>query len=101
MAGVTFCVVAPEYPWYALLLVALAAAADRPRWLPVAVAAWPAYLVGPLHWDHTATRATAYGLAALAVALAAATTTARTRAGDRRRVLTVRAVPTARRSPGG
>jgi len=71
MVGVTFCVVAPEYPWYALLLVALLAAADRPRWLPVAAAAWPAYLVGPLHWSHTATRAAGYGLAAGAVAAVA------------------------------
>jgi hypothetical protein len=67
MVGVTFCVVCPEYPWYALLLVALLAAADRPRWLAVAAAAWPAYLVGALHWAHTPTRATTYGLAALVV----------------------------------
>jgi len=72
MVGVAFCVVAPEYPWYALLLVALLGAADRPRWLAVAAAAWPAYLAGALHWDHTATQAIAYGLAALLVAAAAA-----------------------------
>jgi len=72
MVGVAFCVVAPEYPWYALLLVALLAAADRPRWLAVAAAAWPAYLAGALHWDHTATQAIAYGVAALLVAAAAA-----------------------------
>jgi glycosyl transferase family 87 len=64
MAGVAFCLICPEYPWYALLLAALAALADRARWLAVAAAAWPAYLVGPLHWDHTVTRATSYGLAA-------------------------------------
>src|SRR5262249_60792732 len=79
LVGVAFCVVSPEYPWYALLLVALLAAADRPRWLPVAAAAWPAYLVGPLHWEHNATRATGYGLAALAVIIAAAVTRLRPR----------------------
>ena len=72
MVGVAFCVVAPEYPWYALLLVALLAAADRPRWLAVAAAAWPAYLAGALHWDYTATQAIGYGVAALLVAAAAA-----------------------------
>ena len=77
MTGVTFCLVCPEYPWYALLLIVLAALADRARWLLVAAAAWPAYLVGPLHWDHTATRATAYGLAALGVLAAAVTRTHR------------------------
>src|SRR5262249_33757252 len=70
LVGVTFCVVAPEYPWYALLLVALLAAADRPRWLPVVAAAWPAYLVGALHWQHTATRATSYGPPPAAVIIA-------------------------------
>src|SRR5262249_51958606 len=79
LVGRAFCVVSPESPWYALLLVALLAAADRPRWLPVAAAAWPAYLVGPLHWEHNATRATGYGLAALAVIIAAAATRLRPR----------------------
>jgi hypothetical protein len=67
MVGVAFCLICPEYPWYALLLVVLAALADRARWLLVVAAAWPAYLVGPLHWDHTATRAVSYGVAAAAV----------------------------------
>jgi Glycosyltransferase family 87 len=67
MVGVTFVVVCPEYPWYALLLAVLAALADRPRWLAVVAAAWPPYLVGALHWDHTLTRALSYGSAALVV----------------------------------
>jgi hypothetical protein len=43
LAGTAFVVVGPSEPWYALLLVALAAAAARPEWLAVAAAAYPVY----------------------------------------------------------
>ncbi|MBI3686056.1 MAG: DUF2029 domain-containing protein [Actinobacteria bacterium] len=67
LVGVTFCVLAPEYPWYALVLVVLAALADQARWLAIAAAGWPAYLVGSLHLPIVGTRAVSYGTAALLV----------------------------------
>jgi len=79
MVGVTFLVLTPEYPWYALLLVALAALADQARWLAVAAAGWPPYLIGPLHWEPGPARAVSYGIA-LGVVLAATLAVAAARA---------------------
>src|SRR5260370_52091 len=40
MVGVALIVTSPAYPWYTALVVALAALAGRPEWLPLAVAAY-------------------------------------------------------------
>lgn len=69
MTGVTFCVLSPEYSWYALVLVVLVVLADRPEWLAVVAAGWPAYLVGSLHLPIVGTRAVSYGSAAAVVAV--------------------------------
>jgi hypothetical protein len=45
MAGITALVTTPVLPWYTLLLLALAAACDRPEWLGVAVAPTFVYLL--------------------------------------------------------
>lgn len=43
MVGAFLLVTTPTYPWYSGLLIAVAALADRPRWLVVAFAALPTY----------------------------------------------------------
>lgn len=48
VAGVAFLVATPTYPWYSLLVVALAVLADRAEWVTLAAAAYPAYLAPAL-----------------------------------------------------
>lgn len=67
LTGVTFIVLGPAYPWYAVLLVALVALDGRWEWLVVALAAYPAYFVGALGLHHRPTQQLAYGTAALVV----------------------------------
>ena len=49
LVGTAFLVATPDQPWYGLLLVALAAAASRPEWSLVALAAYPLYFAGHAH----------------------------------------------------
>jgi Glycosyltransferase family 87 len=72
LTGVAVLVTGPTYPWYSLLLVALAALARRPEWLAVAAAAYPPYLVGALHLPPETTKQVAYGVAAAAVLISVA-----------------------------
>ena len=67
LAGVTFVLAGPPYPWYLLLLVALAALAQRPEWLAVGLAAYPVYLAPALGLDPVFTQRWAYGAAAAVV----------------------------------
>lgn len=43
LVGAFLAVTTPTYPWYGGLLVAVAALADRPRWIALALAAVPTY----------------------------------------------------------
>src|SRR5664279_3088091 len=49
LTGIVFLVVTPVQPWYALLLVALAAFAGRAEWLLVALAGYPLYFAAVLN----------------------------------------------------
>jgi hypothetical protein len=74
MYGGALLITTPEYPWYGLPLLGLAALARRPEWLAVAVAT---------QWSYTELHASApvgWGYLAAAVIVAAATW-ARSRAG--------------------
>ena len=66
-AGVFLLVSTPEFPWYALLLTALIALAERPEWLWVAFAPALRYFARDLHWNLTAAVLAGYGLGALLV----------------------------------
>jgi hypothetical protein len=68
VVGVTFIVLGPAYPWYALLLVGLVALDGRGEWLVVAAAAYPAYFVGALGLHHGTTQMAGYWSATAAVA---------------------------------
>ncbi len=70
LVGVAFVLVGPSQPWYGLLLIALAALADRPEWLAVAAAAYPVYQAGNLGVDNTEMQQWSYGSALLVVAAA-------------------------------
>jgi hypothetical protein len=72
LTGTAYLVVGPSYPWYALLLVALAALAGRPEWLAVAAAGYPAYFAGALGVRHEAMQQWSYGLALLVVVVVSA-----------------------------
>lgn len=65
--AVAFLVLVPEYPWYALLVVALAARTGRWEWLAVALAGYPVYLSQGLPTTFAGTRVIAYTLALLVV----------------------------------
>ncbi len=74
MFGVALLVATPSYPWYALLLIPLAALAGRWEWLAVAVASTVVYLEGAMPdggWDEPlAIAQLSYGAAGLIVAVA-------------------------------
>ncbi|MBL8931437.1 MAG: DUF2029 domain-containing protein [Kineosporiaceae bacterium] len=67
LVGLAFAVVGISYPWYALLLVPLVALDGRARWLPVAAAAYPAYLAPSLGVSISAVAGVGYGLALVAL----------------------------------
>lgn len=67
VVGVFLLVSTPTYPWYGGLLVAVAALADRPRWLVVAAAAVPTYGAAPLGATIDGAGRFAYTAAALVV----------------------------------
>ena len=71
LAGVALLVATPSYPWYGMLLVALAVAAARPQWLAVAAAGYVTLLGGWTGWTGTELLRTGYGLG-LAVVVTAA-----------------------------
>ncbi|NHC12488.1 DUF2029 domain-containing protein [Motilibacter sp. E257] len=72
VTGTAFVLAGPPYPWYLLLLVALAALGRRPEWVAVGAAAYPVYLAPALGMDPVLTQRWAYGAAAVVVLVAAA-----------------------------
>ena len=72
MVGVTFLVLTPPYPWYALLLVPLVALGAPRVWLVVPVAVYPVYAAASLGHAYFGTRVVGYGIAALVLLGAAA-----------------------------
>jgi len=74
--GVALLVATPSYPWYALLLIPLAALGGRWEWLTVAAAPAATYLAGPLVASDADSALLiaqlSYGVAALVVLTAAA-----------------------------
>ena len=67
LTGIVFLVVTPVQPWYALLLVALAAFAGRAEWLLVALAGYPLYFAAVLNGNMTVLGRLPYGIAAVGV----------------------------------
>jgi hypothetical protein len=67
MVGVALLLATPTYPWYALVLVALAVAADRLEWLAVAAGGYVVYLGGWTGWQGRWLQTLAYGSALLIV----------------------------------
>jgi hypothetical protein len=67
MTGVTLLVVAPGYPWYAILLVALVALDGRAAWLAVAAAGHFALYATDLDLSATLAQRLGYGAAAIVV----------------------------------
>lgn len=72
MVGVTFLVLTPPYPWYALLLVPLVALGAPRVWLVVPVAVYPVYAAAALGHAYFGTRVVGYGIATLVLLGAAA-----------------------------
>ncbi|WP_307718538.1 glycosyltransferase 87 family protein [Streptomyces acidiscabies] len=82
MTGTTLLLLSPNYPWYSLLLIALATLSDRWEWLPVTLAGTTLYLAGRL-LPGFPLQAWTYGTAA-AVVLAATWWRARSQPRERR-----------------
>lgn len=103
--GVAFLLITPNYPWYALLLVALVALDGRWEWLAVAVAAYPVYFAGALGLPYVAVQRISYGLALVVVAAVALIRSRRARecpsrsAGPTRVATTAPTAPRWDRSP--
>jgi hypothetical protein len=85
MVGISFLVVTPAYPWYALLLVPLVALGAPRIWLVVAAAVYPVYSAADLDDTYFGTRVVSYGLAALVLLAARAVRAWRGRAAGRPR----------------
>ncbi|MEV6527890.1 glycosyltransferase family 87 protein [Longispora sp. NPDC051575] len=71
MVGAALLVATPGYSWYALLLVLLVALSGRPAWLTVAAAGHLALYAADLGLSPLAGQRLGYGLAAVAVLVAA------------------------------
>ncbi|HEX3005267.1 MAG TPA: glycosyltransferase family 87 protein [Angustibacter sp.] len=71
MVGVTYLLIEPAYPWYALLLVPLVALGAPRRWLAVAAAPYLVYAAVLFGHAYAGTRVVGYGAAALVVAVVA------------------------------
>ncbi|MFL6129231.1 MAG: glycosyltransferase 87 family protein [Mycobacteriales bacterium] len=69
LTGVAVLLAGPNYPWYALLLVALIALSGRWEWMPAAAAAYLPYFVGALDLEMEPTKKLAYGTATALVLL--------------------------------
>ena len=67
MVCVLLLLATPTYPWYALLLVALAVPAERLEWLAVAAAGYVVYLGGWTGWQGRWLQTLAYGSALVVV----------------------------------
>ena len=63
LTGVAVLLAGANYPWYALLLVALIALSGRWEWLPAAAAAYLPYFVGALHLQQDPMKKLSYGVA--------------------------------------
>jgi alpha-1,2-mannosyltransferase len=63
--GLFVLVTTPEYPWYALILIALAAMAERPEWLWIAFAPGLRYYAPDVGWSQTAVLLAGYGVGVL------------------------------------
>jgi Glycosyl transferase family 2/Glycosyltransferase family 87 len=71
MAGIALLLTCPDYPWYAELLVAMAAMAGRAEWLPVSAAGYLPLFGTQIGFSWTTSVLTGYGTAAAVVAIAA------------------------------
>lgn len=69
LTGVAVLLAGANYPWYALLLVALIALSGRWEWMPAAAAAYLPYFVGALDLDMEPTKKLSYGTATALVLL--------------------------------
>jgi hypothetical protein len=69
VTGVAVLLAGANYPWYALLLVALVALSGRWEWLPAAAAAYVPYFVGALHLQQEPMKKLGYGTATALVLL--------------------------------
>jgi hypothetical protein len=69
MVGVSFLVVTPPYPWYAVLLVALVALGAPRIWLVVAAAVYPVYAAADLGHAYYGTRVLSYGIATIVLVI--------------------------------
>ena len=63
VTGVAVLLAGANYPWYALMLVALVALSGRWEWLPAAAAAYLPYFVGALDLQQEPMKKLAYGVA--------------------------------------
>ena len=63
LTGVAVLLAGANYPWYALMLVALIALSGRWEWLPAAAAAYLPYFVGALHLQQDPMKKLSYGVA--------------------------------------
>ena len=71
MTGIALILTCPAYPWYAVLLVAMAAMAGRPEWLPLAAAGYLPWFGTDVGFSWSTSVLTGYGTAAAVVAIAA------------------------------
>ncbi len=69
LTGVAVLLAGANYPWYALMLVALIALSGRWEWLPAAAAAYLPYFVGALHLQQEPMKKLSYGTATALVLL--------------------------------
>jgi Glycosyltransferase family 87 len=67
LTGVAVLLAGANYPWYALLLVALIALSGRWEWLPAAAAAYLPYFVGALHLQQEPMKKLSYAVATMLV----------------------------------
>jgi uncharacterized membrane protein YhaH (DUF805 family) len=71
LTGIAVLLAGANYPWYALMLVALVALSGRWEWLPAAAAAYLPYFVGALGLEQEPMKKLAYGTATALVLLLA------------------------------
>ena len=80
VTGVAVLLAGANYPWYALVLVALVALSGRWEWLPAAAAAYLPYFVGALDLQQEPMKKLSYGTATALVLVLVAVRAARGRA---------------------
>lgn len=79
LMGIAMLVTTPDYPWYMLMLLALAVLAGRPQWLPVVIAPSILYLAGERFTSPWLDRGVYIAAAVLTVVLLAASARRRAR----------------------